>query len=78
MSLLCIPAPIPLNKLYHCNVICYFGSESLETAAMRHQLNQRGCKNNDSLQRAEKATKVIFGHVGLSLNLTPLLRPLMG
>lgn len=45
---------------------------------MRRQLNQLECKNNDSLQRAEKATKVIFGHVGLSFNLTPLLRPLMG
>lgn len=45
---------------------------------MRRQLNQLGCKNNDSLQRAEKATKVIFFRVALSFNLTPLLRPLMG
>lgn len=37
-----------------CKSICYFRLESLETAAIRRQLNQIVCKNNDSLQRAEK------------------------
>lgn len=37
-----------------CNNICYFGFESLETAAIRRQLGQIVCKNNDSLERAEE------------------------
>lgn len=82
MSLLHFPALYSLKQdfllLKMCNIICYFGFKSLEMVAIRRQLNQIVCKNNDSLQRAEKVTKVIFGRVGLSFNLTTLLRPLMG
>lgn len=37
-----------------CNNIRYFGFESQETVAIRRQLNQLVCKNNDGLERAEK------------------------
>lgn len=48
------PALYSLKQEFLLLKMCYFGFESLETAAIRRQLNQIVCKNNDSLERAEK------------------------